>query len=68
MNIALRLLCLAGALQLSTALVAQNGRPKPVLSDAEQAVAAQLKGLRKLPDEQRGGVTRQLAASGISRH
>jgi peroxiredoxin len=38
-----------------------QAQPKPVLSDAEQAVAAQLKGLRKLPDEQRGGVTRQLA-------
>jgi len=61
MSIALRLSCLAVVLLISTALEAQNGRPKPVLSEAEQAVATQLKGLRKLPDEQRGGVTRQLA-------
>jgi peroxiredoxin len=49
------------AVLLCAGVSAQTSRPKPVLSEAEQAIATQLKGLRKVPDDQRGQVTRDLA-------
>lgn len=42
-------------------LAAQPKKQVPKLSDAEQAIVQQIGTLRSVPDEKRGGVTRQLA-------
>src|SRR5258708_32553756 len=52
------LFCSAVILAVLSSVSAQN---RPALSPEEQPIAAQLRTLRQVPDDQRGGVTRDLA-------
>src|SRR5258708_4398387 len=52
------LFCSAVILAVLSSVSAQN---RPALTPEEQPIAAQLRSLRQVPDDQRGGVTRDLA-------
>jgi peroxiredoxin len=51
----------ACGLALTAGTPGRAGQDKPLWSSAEQPIVDQLRGLRQVPDEARGGVTQQLA-------
>ncbi len=58
----MRNLAISTALSLTAiSLLAQSQQQAPKLSEAEQAIVEQIRTLRAVPDDQRGGVTTRLA-------